>query len=228
MTGFLYLSDSEQSLVEAIAEVIIPSDSNGGGAKEAGAIYFIDRQMASEYGASGYMYMNGPFVAANQTGTIVVNSPSGPITYTGGSAPQSVLNGGEYQYPMQMRFFIRYGLQAFEAYANSAYGANFENLSPANKNAALSDIWNNKPTSFNNIIPSDFAYELYFLIWSGFLTDPLYGGNRNMIGWTLTGFNGANFGNFYGEGNTPQDLMLATTPIPLHPASLAQFQKGSP
>jgi hypothetical protein len=58
--------------------------------------------------------------------------------------------------------------------------------------------------------------------------DPLYGGNRGMVGWTYTGFNGVNQGNFYGEGHTVQELMVATTPTRLQPASLAQFQKGSP
>ena len=72
MTGFLELSISEQALVEAIAETIIPSDSNGPGAKEAGAIYFIDRQLAGDYGRSGGMYMQGPFVPAGLNHPITV------------------------------------------------------------------------------------------------------------------------------------------------------------
>src|SRR5216117_2352724 len=89
----------------------------------------------------------------------------------------------------------------------------------------LQDLWDNKPASFNNIRPSDFAYELTFMTWAGFLMDPIYGGNQNMVGWTYTGFNGVNFGNFYREGKDQKALMVATTPTRLKPASLAQYQQ---
>jgi gluconate 2-dehydrogenase gamma chain len=117
------------------------------------------------------------------------------------------------------------GLVALQAYANSAYGGNFETLSSANQLLLLQDLWANKPTSFSNILPSDFAYELTFMTWAGFLMDPIYGGNQNMVGWTYTGFNGVNFGNFYGEGQDQKALMVATTPTRLKPASLAQYQQ---
>ena len=35
-------------------------------------------------------------------------------------------------------------------------------------------------------------------------------------------------GNFYGEGHTSQELMVATTPTRLKPASLAQLQGNNP
>jgi hypothetical protein len=88
----------------------------------------------------------------------------------------------------------------------------------------LTDLANNKPTSFNSIVPADFFWELFFMVWCGFLMDPMLGGNRGMVGWDLLGFNGVNFGNSYGEGLTSQQLMLATTPTKLQPASLAQLQ----
>jgi hypothetical protein len=45
---------------------------------------------------------------------------------------------------------------------------------------------------------------------------------------TYLGYNGVNNGDFYGEGMTSKQLMVATTPTRLKPASLGQFQKGSP
>jgi gluconate 2-dehydrogenase gamma chain len=224
LTAFLTLSTDEQSLVEAIAETIIPTDSNGPGAKEAGVIYFIDRQLASDYGKNGNMYRLGPFVLPGETGPITVQG----ITYTGGSMFSVPGQGTQYQYGMLLRDFWRYGLDAVETYCNSAYGGNFETLSSADQVQALTDLSNNKPTSFNDIIPADFFYEVFFMTWCGFLMDPLYGGNQNMVGWTLTAFNGTNQGNFYGEGLTTAELMVASTPTRLQPASLGQFQKGSP
>jgi len=108
-----------------------------------------------------------------------------------------------------------------------AYGGNFETLSAANQLAALTDLANNKPTSFNGLVPSDFFNEVFFMTWCGFLMDPLWGGNQGMVGWELTGFNGVNMGNFYGEGMTTKQLMVSTTPTRLKPASLAQFQAAS-
>jgi hypothetical protein len=60
--GFLTLNPDERPEVEAIAEAMIPSDSSGPGAKEAGVIYFIDRMLAGNYGKAGNYYMQGPFV----------------------------------------------------------------------------------------------------------------------------------------------------------------------
>ena len=48
--GFLTLNGTEQAIVEAVAETMIPTDSKGPGAKEAGVVYFIDKQLAGDYG----------------------------------------------------------------------------------------------------------------------------------------------------------------------------------
>jgi gluconate 2-dehydrogenase gamma chain len=220
-TGFVRLGVDEQTLLEAIVETIIPTDSNGPGAKEAGVIYFIDRQLASDYGTSGIMYMQGPFFLSGQQGPITV----GGTTYAHGTPVQSLPAGTHYQYAMEMRYFWKWGLAALQAYANSAYGRNYQTLSAADQVQVLKDVWANTPTSFDGIVPVDFAWELFFMTWSGFLTDPLYGGNRNMVGWSLVAFNGTNQGDFYGEGHTPLELALSSTPVPLQPASLAQFQQ---
>src|SRR5207249_420141 len=249
IVGFISLSVTEQSLLEKIVETIIPTDADPG-AKEAGVIYFIDRALAGDYGQSANMFMDGPHILpripASLSNTLSVNptlswanlpgNSSAPITYTGGSigtpgvgagitASPRVGSGINYQYPLNFREFWRVGLVALQAYANSAYGGNFETLSSANQLLLLQDLWANKPTSFSNILPSDFAYELTFMTWAGFLMDPIYGGNQNMVGWTFTGFNGVNFGNFYGEGKDQKALMVATTPTRLKPASLAQYQQ---
>ena len=220
LVGFVSLSVTEQSLLEKIVETIIPTDADPG-AKEAGVIYFIDRQLAGDYGQSANMFMDGPFVPPGQTGSITVGSQ----TYSAGSPKVRVGAGTNYQYPLNLREFWRVGLVALQAYANSAYGGNFETLSSANQLLLLQDLWGNKPTSFGNILPSDFAYELVFMTWAGFLMDPIYGGNQNMVGWKYTGFNGVNFGNFYGEGLDQRTLMVATAPTRLQPASLAQYQQ---
>ena len=178
------------------------------------------------------------------TNPYIPGASTSPISYIGGSvvtpgsgtqgitASPRVGSGINYQYPLNMREFWRVGLDALQKYAkdpNAPYKGTFESLPGASQLQLLQDLWANKPATynnnFNNILPSDFAYELTFMTWAGFLMDPIYGGNQNMVGWTYTGFNGVNFGNFYGEGKDQKALMVATTPTRLKPASLAQYQQ---
>ena len=242
-TGFLTLNVTEQAELLAICAAIIPTDTTGPGATEAGCAYFIDHQLKGLYGNNGNVYRDGPFIPANTAGPITVNG----VTYTGTTVNVTVAGkpitvtypatgnvrvgaGTRYQYTWVMRDFWRLGLAGIEAYSNAAYGGNFETLSAANQTACLTDLWNNKPTAaqFGDILPSDFAYELFFMTWAGFGMDPVYGGNKNMVGWTYMGFNGANMGNFYQEGYTTTQIMVMTSPLTLKPVSLGQFQKGSP
>jgi len=222
MVGFLTLNPKEQVLVEAIAETVIPSDSNGPGAKEAGAIYFIDKQLAGEYGHSGNMYMQGPFVMPGQKGPITVQG----VTYPGGSPAVRQGAGTRFQYSKNMREFWRLGLSYLEGYSQTAYGAPFESLTADKQTQVLTDLWNNKPTNFADIIPQDFFAEVHDMVIMGFFCDPLYGGNQNMVGWAYVGHNGVNLGNAYGEGMTTKQLMVMNQPVRLKPLSLAQLQKA--
>jgi gluconate 2-dehydrogenase gamma chain len=244
VTGFLTLNVKEQALLEPIVETIIPSDSTGPGAKEAGVIYFIDRQLAGDYGQSANMFMDGPFAIPSNNPIVAPGIPtskaylalypSAPtsMTYSGTVVPR-VGSGINYQYPLNLRAFWKSGLEAVQNYAKSStYGATFQKLSADKQLALLLDLWAGKPASFaddfgNVIRPVDFAYELSFMTWAGFTMDPLYGGNQNMVGWQYMGFNGVNLGNAYGEGLSQKDLMIATTPTRLKPASLAQYQQAA-
>jgi len=212
--GLITVNTTEAAVITAAANLIIPADSNGPGAAAAGSIYFIDRQLWGDYGSNGKMYNKGPFIQPNTPGPLTVPTlAGGTVTYTAGTPALPWANGSEYQYSMTLRNFWRFGIDALETYSTTAYGGAFENLSAANQLAALTDLFNNKPTtaSFNYIIPSDFANELFFMIWAGFTQDPMYGGNRGLVGYTLTASPGMNSGNFYGEGQTPIQRAVSPT-----------------
>jgi gluconate 2-dehydrogenase gamma chain len=57
-----FFTASEARSIAAACERIFPSDQNGPGAKEAGVIIYIDRQLAGPYGLDRYRYTKGPFV----------------------------------------------------------------------------------------------------------------------------------------------------------------------
>ncbi len=219
--AFITLGLNEQKAIEAIVETIIPSDQNGPGAKEAGVIFFIDHQLAGDYGNNARMYMKDPFVPSGQAGPITVDG----VTYSQGS-PKEPYAGPTYQYDLSLREFWRTGILALETYSNSTLGKNFEDLTADQRTTILTDLYNNKPTDFNGIVPLDFFNEAIFMTWSGFLMDPVYGGNAGMVGWTLTGFTGANMGDSFNEGRNVLNLMVASTPTRFSPHSIGELQKA--
>ncbi len=230
--GFLTLNTNERVLVEALAEAIIPSDSSGPGAKEAGAVYFIDRMLAGNYGKGGNMYLQGPFVLPQKgsvtvAGAVYPNTSKAPITYSGGTITPRLQAGTAYQYAFNPREFWRRGLMHLQDYCNSTYGNNFEKLNSTQQTQVLQDLVDNAPTNFTDgPTPAEFFNELHDMATAGYWTDPLYGGNMGMVGWQLLGFPGVNSG--AAQGYTTIQLATSNKPIPLPPMSLAQLQKGAP
>ena len=70
------LTAQEAETLEAICDCLIPSDDNGPGAKEARAVHYIDRSLASHNSASRHNYMIGLSAVndyARQTGNKAFN-----------------------------------------------------------------------------------------------------------------------------------------------------------
>ena len=56
-----FFSEADALIVAAAASRIFPSDDSGIGAREAGVVIYIDRQLAGPYGRDRYRYTQGPF-----------------------------------------------------------------------------------------------------------------------------------------------------------------------
>lgn len=57
-----FFTASEAGVIAAACERLFPSDETGPGAKDAGVIIYIDRQLAGPYGRDRYRYTKGPFI----------------------------------------------------------------------------------------------------------------------------------------------------------------------
>src|SRR4051812_31048773 len=57
-----FFTREQAAIVEAACERIIPADENSPGAKDAGVVIFIDRQLAGPFGHDKYRYTRGPFI----------------------------------------------------------------------------------------------------------------------------------------------------------------------
>ncbi len=231
---FLTLNAVEQKKVEALAEAIIPTDSNGPGAKEAGVIYFIDHMLAGNYGKGGNMFLQGPFVIP-QSGSVTVMGAIYPtetksaITYSGGTLKPGLQAGTAYQYAFNPREFWRRGLVFLENYCKAAKGGTFETLSSAIQITVLQELFDNSSSNtalqsaFQGPNAAEFFNDVHDLVTAGFWADPIYGGNQGMVGWKLVGFNANYWGDDIGLG--ARKLMVASTPTPLPPKSLGELQK---
>jgi len=56
-----FFTQDEAMIVAAASARIFPSDDSGPGAREAGVVIYIDRQLAGPYGCDHHRYTNGPF-----------------------------------------------------------------------------------------------------------------------------------------------------------------------
>lgn len=59
-----FFTGQEAKIVVAACERIFPADASGPGATQAGAMVYIDRQLAGPYGTDEYRYTKPPFVAS--------------------------------------------------------------------------------------------------------------------------------------------------------------------
>lgn len=165
--GFLFFTAGEAAVVEAFTERLIPADDLGPGARQAGVVTFIDRQLTGPYGGHDWLYMEGPFSKT-------------PLPSQG---LQSELT------PRQQ---YRSGIAALEAYCKATFSRGFVELNAAEQDRLIAGLEKGEVQ-----LPNFSAKMLFTAIHTntveGFFADPIYGGNRDMVGWKLVGFPGTRY-----------------------------------
>jgi hypothetical protein len=84
-----FFTAGEARIIAAACERIFPTDESGPGAKEAGTVIYIDRQLAGPYGRDLYRYTRGPFVESIPE-----------HGYQGKANPQEIYREGMFSDPM--------------------------------------------------------------------------------------------------------------------------------
>jgi gluconate 2-dehydrogenase gamma chain len=164
--GYVFFSPAEAAFIEAAVARLIPSDSTGPGAIEAGVPRFIDRQLAGPYGAGDRFYLQPPF-------------PKGLPT-----------QGWQMQAPAEV---YRTAIAAVDRWSAARHGAPFAALEPGTQDEALKTLEEgNANLSGGPDAKAFFALLLQNTI-EGYLADPIYGGNRDMGPWRMIGFPGARY-----------------------------------
>jgi len=160
---FSYFTGPEVEFIEAALARLIPADELGPGAKEAGVTGFIDRQLAGAFGAMARSYRLGPWLEGT---------------------PQQ----GD-QSPLTPREIYRVAIGEIERFCQGNYGRSFAELQAPDQDEVLRGL------DEGTLALASLKAPLFFgLLWDnvqeGFFADPIYGGNRDKVGWKLVGFPG--------------------------------------
>jgi gluconate 2-dehydrogenase gamma chain len=164
--GWTFFTAEEALTVEAIADRLIPADELSIGGREAGCAVFVDRQLSGDFGRATTQYR------------------SGPVT------PGTPQQGPQFSQTPAERY--RAGLNALAQHCQSAQGKPFHALDAAQQDTLLQQIEAGQ-LKFDNVDGVAFFNMMLQNVREGFFADPVYGGNKEMAGWKMLGFPGAQY-----------------------------------
>jgi gluconate 2-dehydrogenase gamma chain len=167
--AYLFFNAEDAAFIAAAVARIIPADENGPGALEAEVPAYIDRQLAGGWGAGDRLYRSGPWLA--------------------GKPEQG------YQLPFTPAELFRNALRAIAADLGKSNRGTLSKLSAQEQDAYLRSLENESRDLGG--VPSDVFFDVLLqMTIEGFFADPVYGGNKAMVGWKLVSFPGA-YANYY-------------------------------
>ncbi len=189
----VFINRAEDFLIlSAATERLFPKNDQGPGAIELGVPYFIDKQLAGEWGMNAKEYMKGPFItniqAAGNHNTNRDQDSQGPNAATQVPTPtpryQSILNRSE---------IFTLGLRKIDQVAREDFGARFVDLAPDKQDEVLRMFEEDK-VEMKGVGSSNFFYLLQQTTLEGAYADPVYGGNKDMMGWKMKEYPGPRMG----------------------------------
>lgn len=192
-----FLNPAQARIVDAIVARLIPGDDEDPGAREAGAVFYIDHLLATHAGYPDKTYTKAPF----------------PETYSGAAppdeegvvwVPKEEIERYGWQSSLVPREIYQMGLARLDALAQERFGRDFADLDGAPQDELLAAVEDAEDDDVNEVFGDVSAGDFFALVrrhtLEGFLADPVYGGNRDMAGWRLIGFPGER------RSYSPQDM----------------------
>jgi len=158
-----FTRNKDFEILSQATERIFPKDDLGPGAIDLGVPYFIDNQLAGNYGNNAREYMQGPFYIGEPT--------------------------QGYQTPFTRAQVFQQGIAAIEKEAQTRFKKSFTDLEGKQMDEILTDFQKGKVKMVG--VTSDFFFTLLRTATiEGAYADPIYSGNNNMDGWKMKGFPG--------------------------------------
>lgn len=106
--------------------------------------------------------------------------------------PASEIYRYGYQSILSPRDVYRIGIAALDRYTGSQFGVDFVALSAEQQDQVIGAMADDTINEFDkNLSAQSFFHNLRRHTAEGMFSDPVYGGNRNLVGWRLVGYPGA-------------------------------------
>jgi gluconate 2-dehydrogenase gamma chain len=205
----------EAQTVDALVSRIMPGDENDPGAHEAGVVFYIDGQLSgTNLGYTLKTYTQGPFPIVSEMPASVAATSTRDI-YEFVPVAEDLIARYGYQSVLTPQEIYRTGLGFVDDYAQSKFKADFIDLDTDQQDQILTDMEADEATGFEGPGAKAFFTQLRNDTIEGMFSDPMYGGNRDMVGWKLIGYPGAQ------RNYTPDDLQ--NTSFSREPQSLAML-----
>lgn len=162
--GYTFFKPQEALFIEAVVDHMIPKDELTPSGTDIGIATYIDRALAGSWGKGDRLYMQGPWAS--------------------GTANQG------YQLPLTPAALYRAAIEGANAHCRKAYGQTFDRCTAEQKETFLRELSGSKITLAGGLPGRSFFALLYQNVMEGMFADPIYGGNRDKVGWKMIGFPG--------------------------------------
>lgn len=212
---FRALTETEAVAVETITARLLPGTPDDPGAREAGVVYYIDYLLSQNEGFVEPTYRSGPWARGYEGDT--EPDPEPDVIWV----PAEDLSRYGYQAPLSPLAIYQIGLQALEEYASETWERSIAELEDEEVDEMIWAMLGNEIEQFTEFSPISFFHTLRLHTAEGFFSDPGYGGNRDLAGWRLIGFPGAQ------RSYSPLEMQTEGTrrePQPMH--DLPVFNPG--
>jgi gluconate 2-dehydrogenase gamma chain len=167
-TGYVFFVPSEAAFIETAVGRLIPNDAVGPGAVETGVPFFLDRQLAGNFGRGDHYFLGGPW-------------------------PKGTPEQG-YQSRFSPAQLYRAAIAAIDKYVGANFqDASFSKLAAADADKVLAGIESGAIELEGGVDSKTFFAMLLQNTKEGYFSDPIYGGNRDMAAWKMIGFPGAHY-----------------------------------
>jgi gluconate 2-dehydrogenase gamma chain len=205
----------ESETVDAIVSRILPGTADDPGAHEAGVVFYIDGVLGgSNLGYTLKTYTQGPFPVVTEQ-PVSVEAASSRDIYEYVPVPEDQIARYGFQSVMSPQEIYRSGLGYVDDYSQSKFKKDFVELDADQQDQILTDMEAGEASGFEGPSAAAFFTRLRNDTIEGMFSDPMYGGNRDMVGWKLIGYPGAQ------RTYTPDDLK--NTSFHREPQSLAML-----
>lgn len=105
--------------------------------------------------------------------------------------PADLIERYGYQSILTPRDVYRSGVAAVDRYSRERFDGAFIALSEEQQDQVIAAMLDGSATGFEPLTPQQFFHTLRRHTAEGMFSDPVYGGNREMVGWNLIGYPGA-------------------------------------